>query len=219
MAGISHSLTHTHTYHTTYNLIMTAVITLLLLLLSLLSASIAFTVPSTSTVLPHSRQSLSFRISTSSQKRTPPAITSITPLQGLFDDDDQPTTIPPDIRDEIYAAEANTPAAQGRQQRILVYILLTIVGVTTAFFNAFLSDLRYGDGAPSTDLNYYGFGWVQDNFLTSFLFTNKIGGGLGLLGAGLSGTVRRSLFLLPIHCEPFRMILCILLPNSWLRWR
>jgi len=63
------------------------------------------------------------------------------------------------------------------------------VGVTTAFFNAFLGDLRFGDGAPSTDLEYYGFGWVQGNFLTSFLFLNKIGGGIGLLGAGLSGTL------------------------------
>jgi len=55
--------------------------------------------------------------------------------------------------------------------------------------NAFLGDLRYGDGAPSTDLAFYGFGWVQDNFLTSFMFLNKIGGGIGLLGAGLSGTL------------------------------
>lgn len=70
-----------------------------------------------------------------------------------------------------------------------MYALLTITGVTTAFLNAFLGDLRYGDGAPSTDLAYYGFGWVQNNFLTSFLFLNKIGGGIGLLGAGLSGTL------------------------------
>ena len=67
--------------------------------------------------------------------------------------------------------------------------MLTLFGVTTAFFNAFLSDLRFGDGSPSTDLAYYGFGWVQDNFLTNFAFTNKIGGAIGLLGAGLSGTL------------------------------
>ena len=117
-------------------------------------------------------------------------------LYGLFDDDDddedpnnQQSEIPPELKDEIYAAEANTAAAQGRQQRVITYVLLTIIGVTTAFFNAFLSDLRFGDGAPSSDLAYYGFGWVQSNFLTSFLFTNKIGGALGLLSAGLSGTL------------------------------
>lgn len=112
-------------------------------------------------------------------------------LYGLFDDEnpDEQSEIPPELKDEIYAAEANTAAAQGRQQRVITYILLTIVGVTTAFFNAFLSDLRFGDGSPSSDLAYYGFEWVQSNPLTGFLFTNKIGGALGLLGAGLSGTL------------------------------
>eukprot|EP00984_Skeletonema_dohrnii_P014559 scaffold6136_cov135-Skeletonema_dohrnii-CCMP3373.AAC.4 len=115
--------------------------------------------------------------------------TSTTTLYGLFDDEDSDSQIPPELQDEIYAAEANTPAAQGRQARVITYIWLTIVGVTTAFFNAFLSDLRFGDGSPSSDLAYYGFEWVQSNPLTGFLFTNKIGGALGLLGAGLSGTL------------------------------
>lgn len=112
-------------------------------------------------------------------------------LYGLFDNEDanQQPEIPPELKDEIYEAEANTAAAQGRQQRVIAYVLLTILGVTTAFFNAFLSDLRFGGGAPSSDLEYYGFGWVQSNFFTGFLFTNKIGGALGLLGAGLSGTL------------------------------
>jgi hypothetical protein len=111
--------------------------------------------------------------------RQPSSSASSSALYGLFDNEnpDQQSEIPPELKDEIYAAEANT------------YILLTILGVTTAFFNAFLSDLRFGDGAPSSDLAYYGFGWVQSNPLTGFLFTNKIGGALGLLGAGLSGTL------------------------------
>jgi len=123
--------------------------------------------------------------------RQPSSSASSSALYGLFDNEnpDQQSEIPPELKDEIYAAEANTAAAQGRQQRIITYILLTILGVTTAFFNAFLSDLRFGDGAPSSDLAYYGFGWVQSNPLTGFLFTNKIGGALGLLGAGLSGTL------------------------------
>jgi hypothetical protein len=66
---------------------------------------------------------------------------------------------------------------------------LTFLGVSIAFFNAFLTSLRFGEGAPSSDLDYYGFGWVDSNLLWGFLFTNKIGGALGLLGAGLSGTL------------------------------
>ena len=128
--------------------------------------------------------------------RSPPLrrAASVTAVNGLFDGwgGDEPNSaveIPPELRDEIIQAEANTPAAMGRQQRIVIYFLLTITGITLAFFNAFLSDLRFGDGAPSEDLSYYGLGWVQDNFVTSFFFMNKIGGALGLLGAGLSGTL------------------------------
>ena len=119
--------------------------------------------------------------------------TSTTALHGLFDDEtdasDNPSEIPPELRNEIYAAESNTPAAQGRSTRIIFYLLMTIAGVTTAFFNAFLTDLRFGDGAPSTELEFYGFGWIEANFLLNFAFTNKIGGAVGLLGAGLSGTL------------------------------
>lgn len=64
-----------------------------------------------------------------------------------------------------------------------------MAGVFITFSNAFLTDLRFGDGSPSEDLGYYGFEWVEKNFLTSFFLTNKIGGALGLLGAGLSGTL------------------------------
>jgi hypothetical protein len=107
----------------------------------------------------------------------------------IFGDDDEDSPIPPELRAEIYAAESRTPTAQSRPQRIATYGLLTFIGVTIAFFNAFLTSLRFGEGAPSTDLGYYGFGWVQSNFLSSFFFMNKIGGGLGLLSAGLFGTL------------------------------
>lgn len=123
-----------------------------------------------------------------------------TALNGLLDgwgggggDDEAKSSavaeIPPEVRDEIIKAESNTPAAEGRQRRIVAYFLLAIAGMTVAFFNAFLSDLRFGDGSPSEDLSYYGFGWVQDNFVTSFLFVNTIGGAMALLGAGLAGTL------------------------------
>ena len=68
-------------------------------------------------------------------------------------------------------------------------MLSILLPVTTGFFNAFLTDLRFGDGSPSTDLHYYGFGLVQENFLLTFLFMTKPGGLLGLLGAGASGTL------------------------------
>ena len=149
------------------------------LLLLLLHAVASFTIPTSSTI----SSPYCCRITTTT-----------TTLHGLFDNEtnqsDQPSEIPSELRDEIYQAEANTPAASGRQQRIITYVILTFVGVTIAFFNAFLSDLRFGDGSPSDDLAYYGFGWVEEsNFLVKFAFTNKIGGALGLLSAGLSGTL------------------------------
>ena len=167
---------------------MAAIIhTTLLILLVMLHVVTSFTIPSSSSIISvqqyNNKQSIHCKSTTS----------TTTALRGLFDNDtdasDKPSEIPPELRDEIFAAEANTPAAQGRQQRIIAYIVLTFLGVTTAFFNAFLSDLRFGDGAPSEDLAYYGFDWVASNFLLSFAFTNKIGGALGLLGAGLSGTL------------------------------
>ena len=161
--------------------------TLIILLLVMLHVVTSFTIPSSSSSIV-SVQQYNNKLSTHCKSTT-----SSTALHGLLDNDtdasDKPSQIPPELRDEIFAAEANTPAAQGRQQRIITYIVLTFLGVTAAFFNAFLSDLRFGDGAPSEDLAYYGFDWVQNNFLLSFAFTNKIGGALGLLGAGLSGTL------------------------------
>ena len=106
----------------------------------------------------------------------------------IFNSDDD-STIPPELRSEIYEAESRTSAARTRPQRILSYGTLTFIGVSIAFFNAFLTSLRYGEGSPSSDLSYYGFGWVESNFLTSFFFMNKLGGGLGLLSAGLFGTL------------------------------
>ncbi|EJK44806.1 hypothetical protein THAOC_36623 [Thalassiosira oceanica] len=41
-----------------------------------------------------------------------PPRSPIVTLRGLFDDEDPDVEIPPALRDEIYAAEANTPAAQ-----------------------------------------------------------------------------------------------------------
>ena len=105
--------------------------------------------------------------------------------------------IPPELKDEIYKAEANTPAAKDRGQRIAIYSVVAFVGVLCAFFNFFLSELRNGtgaDGVPGVDLATAGFGWVEGNFVTSFLFLNKIGGGICLLGGAGAGLLAEAEF-------------------------
>ena len=103
--------------------------------------------------------------------------------------------IPPELKDEIYKAEANTAAAKDRGQRIAIYSVVAFVGVLCAFFNFFLSELRTGaDGVPGVDLATAGFGWVEGNFVTSFLFLNKIGGGICLLGGAGAGLLAEAEF-------------------------
>jgi hypothetical protein len=99
------------------------------------------------------------------------------------------SNIPPDLKDEIYAAEANTAAASERGQRVTLYASIAFVGILVAFFNGFLTELRAPapDGTPGADLFASGFGWVEDNFLFRFMFLNKIGGGIGLLGGAGAG--------------------------------
>jgi len=99
--------------------------------------------------------------------------------------------IPPELEQDIYAAEANTPAARDRGQRVALYAALALGGILCAFFNGFLTELRAevvtDGGDPLAVLDDAGFGWVTSNFLLSFLFTNKIGGVLCLLGGGAAG--------------------------------
>jgi hypothetical protein len=123
-----------------------------------------------------------------------------TTLYGLLDFfSPYETKIPPDLVEEIYRAEANTEAAKDRGTRIFVYTLVAILGIALAFFNGFLTELRMNglnDGAETAVattsaggnldvLVQAGFGWVLENPLYKFLFTNKIGGILCLLlGSG-----------------------------------
>lgn len=100
--------------------------------------------------------------------------------------------IPPELRDEIYAAEANTPAAQERGARVATYALTAFVGILLAFFNAFITELRSNPLPPEADptadpLVLAGFDWVRSNPIFGFLFTNKIGGGICLLGGAGAG--------------------------------
>lgn len=98
--------------------------------------------------------------------------------------------IPEEYREEIFRAEANTPAAKDRESRVLIYGMTALFGISVAFFNAFLTSIR-GDAAPDdlSILNETGFGWVNGNPLFSFLFLNKFGGGISLITAGITGTL------------------------------
>ena len=95
--------------------------------------------------------------------------------------------IPEQMKEEIYRAEGNTPAARERTKRILTYGIIAISLVGCAFFNGFLTELRHSEimEEGNMSLQDLGFGWVQANFLFRFIFLNKIGGGLALVsGAG-----------------------------------
>ena len=138
--------------------------------------------------------------------------TTTTALFGLLDFLTNPydSKIPPELSDDIYQAEANTEAAKDRGTRIALYTLLAVMGIGLAVFNGFLTELRL-HGLPPTEgnvaamnhplttaspsggdhnnnnldiLNQAGFGWVLQNPLYQFMFTNKIGGALCLLTGG-----------------------------------
>lgn len=93
--------------------------------------------------------------------------------------------IPPEIRSEIFEAEAKTQAGQDRAGRLANYATIVVVGLGIAVFNTFLTGLQ-DDGSTLTEA---GFGWVEGNPLNSFLFTSKIGGAIALISAGLSAVM------------------------------
>ncbi len=100
--------------------------------------------------------------------------------------------IPEEVREEIFKAEANTPAAKDRNARVALYVTLTLLGIALSSCNVFLSNVRADAGAAYNDLSSIeelGFGWVGGNPLTSFFLLNKIGGGIALLTAGFGGTM------------------------------
>jgi hypothetical protein len=112
------------------------------------------------------------------------------PLSRLLSPYD--SKIPPELRQQIYAAEANTPAAQQRGVRIAGYALIAFTGIVLAFFNAFVTELRNAplpEQAPinADPLTVAGFAWVANNPITSFLFMNKLGGGICLILGAVAG--------------------------------
>ena len=109
------------------------------------------------------------------------------PLEFLLDP--KPTKIPPDLKDEIYQAESNTPAAKERQGRVITYTLVAMILVGCAFLNVFLTELRStvteaSGGSDSTlvSLNDIGWGWVQENVILQFLLATKVGGAIAIVG-------------------------------------
>jgi len=115
-----------------------------------------------------------------------------------------PTKIPKEMRDEIYKAEGNTPAAKERTQRVVVYVIFALVLIGLAFFNAFLTEIRdltkpevleqvaQMQNIPKEEvlevkLSDIGFGWVESNPITKFVLMNKLGGGIVLVAGAGSG--------------------------------
>lgn len=97
--------------------------------------------------------------------------------------------IPKEIVNDIYAAEANTPAAKERGKRVVLYLIIAFLGFLGVSFNAFLTELRFGDIGPDEVpfvIEESMFAWVPESGLAKFFFMNKIGG-LMLLFSGLAG--------------------------------
>lgn len=106
------------------------------------------------------------------------------------------TKIPKELEKEIYQAEGNTVAAQDRTKRVGLYAVVAFSGILLAFFNGFITELRNGstpDGIPFA-LDDAGFAWVESNFLTRFLFMNKVGGGVCLVGGAAFGLLAEAEF-------------------------
>lgn len=110
------------------------------------------------------------------------------PMEFLMDP--KPTKIPPELKDDIYKAEANTEAARQRQGRVLQYSVLAVFLVGCAFCNVFITEFRSTvaeEAGRPISLDDIGWGWTEMNGLFKFLFTSKIGGGVALIGGATSG--------------------------------
>lgn len=111
--------------------------------------------------------------------------------KGVMDILSMKVDIPEEVREEIFRAEANTPAAQDRQTRIILYAAIALLGIGFSSLNVFLSNIRAEAGLAPDDLSAIrdiGFGWVEGSIFSFFLL-NKIGGGIALIAAGFGGTM------------------------------
>lgn len=105
--------------------------------------------------------------------------------------DPYPTKIPKELRDEIYRAEENTPAAKNRQVRVIVFGIVGFLSVAVAFGNISINEIiqRARDIDPNQEVSYsdIGLAWLEQNFVLQLLLTSKAGGYLGLLGGAALG--------------------------------
>lgn len=104
--------------------------------------------------------------------------------------DPKPTKIPPELKDEIYQAEANTSVAKERQGRVRNYTILAVILVLAALVNLFTNELRntiLESSGTKPSFEDIGFGWVETNIPFQFFLTTKIGGAISLIGGAASG--------------------------------
>jgi hypothetical protein len=104
--------------------------------------------------------------------------------------DEASLSIPREAEKEIYEAEGNTVAARERTQRIGLYSVVAAIGILSAFFNAFITELATSSSSSETsaspaDLHEL-FPWAFANPVLAFLLTTKLGGGFVLVCGAVS---------------------------------
>ena len=111
-------------------------------------------------------------------------ITSIQPFvirTRLYAEEPEEIEIPKELRQEIYAAEAKTAAAQGREKRLIGYGLSALVFLLFGVMNVVFTSMEQ----TGADLNELGYGWSK----SFFLLNGAVGGYIDIIGAGLLGTM------------------------------
>lgn len=103
--------------------------------------------------------------------------------------DPVPTKIPPELKSQIYEAEANTQESKDRQTRVTLYAAFGFVFFCTALTNVMITESRetmelvQGTLPSATEV---GWGIAEANPVLNFLLQSKVGGVLVfLLGGGL----------------------------------
>jgi len=89
--------------------------------------------------------------------------------------DPLPSTVPQSIRDEIYKAEGNTEAANNRATRLALYISFALLFTAVGIFNtAFSSGVMIQMTEEGKTYEELGYGFIEYNAFTKFLFTDVI---------------------------------------------
>jgi hypothetical protein len=97
------------------------------------------------------------------------------------------SSIPKEVRRQIYEAEGNTQAAKDRTVRLIVYIIFALIGSVLGIGNGILTELLTSESSTDNTATTIetSLAWLQDNpFLTT-----KWGGIVALVSAGVFGTL------------------------------